>query len=138
MLANNSLATQHFAFPDVCLTPIPTPVGPVPVPIPYPNIGTGAMAIPPTTNMKQLLTMMPAHNMVTTTPITNGDQPGCMPGGVASGIIMGPQRNIMGSVKMFTGGTPATTWLKPSLQNMTNAPPGLTLVPGQFTTFVLS
>jgi len=51
-------------------------------------------------------------------------------------MMMGPGRNLMGSVKVFTGGTPATTMLKPTLQNLSNAP-GTSLVPSQFKVMIM-
>ncbi|NRB81339.1 MAG: DUF4150 domain-containing protein [Saccharospirillaceae bacterium] len=136
MFANCQLGGMDIGFPDVCLTPIPTPAGPVPTPIPYPNMATRAMALPPTANLRHFISFMPAHNMATTIPMTAGDNAGCMPGGVASGMMMGPGRNLIGSVKVFTGGMPATTMLKPTLQNLTNCP-GVSLVPSQFKVMML-
>ncbi len=136
MFANSSMPGVDFAMPDVCLTPIPTPVGPVPAPIPYPNMTVRAMALPPTSSMKHLIMFMPSHHIGTTVPTSMGDTTGVM-GGVASGIMMGPARNLRGSMKVITGGMPATRWLDNTLQNSTNAP-GMTLVPGQFKIMYLS
>lgn len=127
MFSNCSMPGMDFAFPDVCTTPY----GPATIPTPYPNIGMKIMGLPPTANMKHLLTFMPSHNVVTTVPTSMGDTTGVLLG-VASGLIMGPDRNTRCSVKMITGGTPATRMLDNTLQNSTNAPTGLTLVPGQF------
>jgi hypothetical protein len=126
---------MDFGFPDVCLTPAP-PI-PSPIPIPYPNIAVPMMALPPTTNMKHFISMMPAHHMGTVIPMTNGDNVGVSMG-VASGTVMGPARNTFGSIKVFTGGMPSTKWLSPSLQNSTNVPAGMTLVPCQFKVFIMS
>lgn len=133
MFANCSLAGMDFGFPDVCLTP--TPAGPVPMP--YPNTALLPMALPPTTSLKNLISMMPAHNLGTTIPTSMGDTPGAA-GGVASGIIMGPARNTMGSMKVFTGGMPATKAFSTAMQNMTNCPMGATLVPSQFKVMIMS
>lgn len=133
MFQNCSLGGWKFAFPDVCLTP--SPAGPVP--IPYPNLAMDTMAVPPTASMKQLIMFMPSHNICTTIPTSIGDNAG-VAGGVASGIIMGPARNIMGSKKVITNGTPATRWLDPTLQNSTNAPGGMSMVPNQFKVMVLT
>ncbi len=132
MFANCSMMGMHLAFPDVCITPI----GPIPTPIPYPNLALLPMAIPPTANIKHLISMMPAHNMATMVPMSLGDFTGVM-GGVMSGMIMGPGRNIMGSVKAFTGGMPSTKMLSPTMQNMTNCPLGMTLVPSQFKVLIM-
>jgi hypothetical protein len=118
------------AFPDVCLTP----VGPIIVPIPYPNLALPNTAIP--TCFKTFIQCMPVHNLSTTTPLSNGDNVGVSMG-VASGTVMGPHRNIMGSFTSFVEGPPVTKFLSPSLQNSTNMV-GLELVPSQFTTLILS
>jgi hypothetical protein len=133
MFANCSLNGMNFAMPDVCLTP--TPAGPVP--IPYPNTAQLPMALPPTASLKHMISMMPAHNLGTTIPMSMGDNAG-VNGGVASGMMMGPSRHTMGSTKVFTGGMPATKWLSPSMQNMTNCPGGTTLVPSQFKVMIMS
>uniref|UniRef100_UPI001BCFD22B DUF4150 domain-containing protein n=1 Tax=Klebsiella aerogenes TaxID=548 RepID=UPI001BCFD22B len=75
MFANCQLFGVDLAFPDVCLTPMPAPT-----PIPYPDIALGPTAIPNALNI--LFMGMPAHNMATVTPLTNGDNPG-----VATGVI---------------------------------------------------
>lgn len=137
MFANCSLMGMSMGFPDVCLTPIPSPVGPIPVPLPYPNIALLPTMLPPTTSIRHLLTMLPAHNIVSTAPMTKGDQAGVMMG-VMSGMIMGPSRNLVGSARVFTGGTPAARWLGNTMQNMVNCPAGLNLVPSQFRVMNLS
>lgn len=133
MFANCSMGGMQFAMPDVCLTP----AGPAVVPIPYPNISMLPTAIPPTCSMKHFIGMMPAHNMATMVPMTMGDSTGAM-GGVMSGMMMGPARSMMGSVKVLTGGLPATKMLSPALQNMTNAPTGMTLAPSQVKVLIMS
>jgi hypothetical protein len=133
MFANCSLGGMNFAMPDVCLTP--SPVGPIP--IPYPNFALGPTALPPTASLKHLITMMPAHNLCTTIPMSMGDNTG-VAGGVMSGLMMGPSRPILGSFKVFTSGLPATRWLGPNMQNMTNCPAGLTLVPAQCKVMILT
>ena len=125
MFVNCNLPGLAFAFPDVCLTP--TPVGPVP--IPYPNMSMPVMAIP--SQFSVLLTCMPAHNLATTVPITNGDNAGVAMG-VASGMVMGPERAIMGSTNLMVGCVPAKRALMdPTIHNSTNIV-GATLVPTQF------
>lgn len=135
MFANCSMPGMDMAMPDVCMTP-GVSAG-APGPLPYPNMAMKPMAIPSTASMKQFISFMPAHNMATTISTTNGDQAGCSPGGVASGIMMGPGRNTKGSTKVFTAGTPATRMLDNTMQNLTNAQ-GTTLVPGQFKVMYLS
>jgi len=79
---------------------------------------------------------MPCHNMATTIPVSNGDNAGVM-GGMVSQIMMGPVRNVKCSLKVITGGTPATRMLDNTMQNLSNAS-GMTLVPGQFKVLYLS
>ena len=132
MFANCSMPGMDIAFPDVCKTP----VGPAIVPIPYPNISMKAMALPPTASMKHLIMFMPSHHVGTTVPTTMGDNAGVL-GGVASQIMMGPSRNTKSSMKVITGGMPATRMLDTTMQNLTNTS-GMTLVPGQFKVLYLS
>lgn len=121
---------MNLGFPDVCLTP--TPVGPIP--IPYPNIGMSATHVPNVLN--QFAVVMPCHNMLTQGTISNGDNAGVNMG-VASGLVMGPDRNIMGSVKVFRQCMPATKMLSPTIQNSTNCP-GVSLTPSQIKLLILA
>ena len=126
MFLNCMMAGMDFAMPDVCLTPPPPPIGPYP--IPYPNMGLKNIGVPP--NPRHLLMCMPALNMAAQVPLTQGDFAGVM-GGVMSGMFMGPSRNLLGSFRNISGGMPATRMLDMAMQNMTNCPPGITLVPSQ-------
>jgi hypothetical protein len=130
MFGNSQMAGMDFAFPDVCLTP--SPAGPVP--IPYPNIAMGPTAVPNVT--KVLFMGTPAHNMGTTTPLTNGDNPGVATG-VASGVVMGPSRHLTGAFTILLQGMPATRLTSTSLQNSTNAP-GCRIVPSQTKVILLA
>jgi len=134
MFANCSMPGMDIGMPDVCLTPL---AAGIPVPVPYPNMAMKVMAIPPTASMKHLIMFMPSHNISTTIPTSVGDSSGVQMG-VASGMIMGPARNTRCSTKVITGGTPATRMLDNTLQNSTNVPSGMTLVPGQFKVLYLS
>ena len=136
MFAKTQMMGMDFAFPDVCLTPIPSPAGPIPTPIPYPNIAMSMTAIP--SQFKVLTVCMPNHNLMTITPMSNGDNVGTMMNPV-SGMVMGPSKNLMGSVKTLIGGMPATTMLKPSGQNgISPGAVGATLVPSQIKLLVMS
>ena len=133
MFANCQMGGVNFAMPDVCLTP--TPVGPIP--IPYPNIAAGPTAIPPTAAIKVLLSGMPAHNLMTTIPMSNGDNAGVNMG-VMSGMVMGPTRHLLGSFTTIVGGSPATKMTSMSGQNgMSLNIPGLTLAPAQVKVLML-
>ncbi|MBM4377287.1 MAG: DUF4150 domain-containing protein, partial [Deltaproteobacteria bacterium] len=78
----------------------------------------------------------PAHNMMTVAPLTNGDNAGVAMG-VASGMVMGPQRNLTGAFTVIVGCAPMTRLTSVSLQNSTNAP-GATIVPSVTNVLVLS
>ncbi len=134
MFANCSMGGMDFGMPDVCLTPAPPAP---PIPVPYPNTAQLPMAVPPTANMKHLISMMPAHNLGTTIPMSMGDNAGVNMG-VASGTVMGPARNTMGSTKVFTGGMPSTKMLSTAMQNSTNVPGGMTLAPSQTKVMIMT
>ena len=134
MFANAQMGGMNMGFPDVCLTPIPTPAGPIPVPIPYPNIATAMMGVPAAYNV--LFGGTPAHNLGTIIPLTNGDNAG-LNMGVASGVVMGPSRGLTGAFTVLVGGLPATRMTSMNLQNSTNCP-GVSLVPSQLRVLLLA
>ncbi len=139
MFANCQIGGMNMAMPDVCKTPAPPPpVGPGMIPIPYPNIANLPMAIPPTACLKVLISGGFAHNLMTTTPISNGDEAGVL-GGIASQVFIGPSKHLLGSFSVLYGGMPATR----SLMDMTgqngmalNAV-GSTIVPSQFKVMIM-
>ena len=130
MFANSQMMGMDTGFPDVCLTP--TAVGPVPVP--YPNIAMGPTAIPNVPNV--LFVAMPAHNLGTQIPLTNGDNAGVALG-VASGTVMGPSKHMTGSFTTLIKGMPASRLTSMSLQNSTNCP-GVRVVPSQSKILILA
>lgn len=133
MFANCQLGGLNFGFPDTCLTP--SPVGPIP--IPYPNMAMGLTANPATACKKIYLSCMPAHNLMTQIPISQGDNAG-VAGGVASGMMMGPCKHLMGSFGVIYEGAPATKMTSPTGQNgMSMNAPGMTLAPAQFKVMIL-
>ena len=128
MFANTSLAVLNFAFPDVCLTPMP-----VPVPIPYPNFAMSTTHIP-----GQFTTIIGggiAENLLTQGTISMGDQGGVNLG-VASGMLMGPDRYVLGSFKTLIGPAFASRLTSMTMQNSTNMV-GLSITPSQVTTIIL-
>lgn len=129
MFANTQMMGMDIGFPDVCLTPTPAPV-----PIPYPNIALGPTALG--FYPKVLWMGMPAHNMGTTIPLTNGDNAGVAMG-VASGTVMGPARHLTAAFTVLVGGLPATRMTSVALQNSTNCP-GMRLVPSQVKVLLLA
>lgn len=130
MFANTQLGGLDAGLPDVCLTP--TPAGPVPVP--YPNAAAGPMGVPAAYNV--LFSCAPAHNLLTSVPLTNGDNAGVNMG-VASGVVMGPSRHLTGAFTCLVGGAPASRLLSVSIQNSTNCP-GARVMPSQATVMILA
>jgi hypothetical protein len=130
MFANTQMMGTDTGFPDVCLTP--TPAGPVPVP--YPNVAMGPMGVGAAYNV--IVAGAPAHNLSTTVPMTNGDNPGVALG-VASGMVMGPSRHLTAAFTVLMGGVPATRLTSVSLQNSTNCP-GVRVVPSQVKVVLLA
>lgn len=126
MLANNNLGIMNLGFPDVCLTPMPAPV-----PTPYPNIAFSVTHIPSQINI--FIGIGLAENLATTGTISNGDNAGVALG-VASGTIMGPDRGVLGSIKVLIAAIPGTRLTGLNIQNSTNCP-GFTVIPAQFITY---
>ena len=122
MFANTQMMGTDMAFPDVCNTPTPAPV-----PTPYPNVAMGPMGVPAAYNV--LFMMAPAHNMMTTIPMTNGDNAGVMLG-VPCPTVMGPARHVTAAFTILVLGAPATRMTSVSTQNTFNSV-GARLVPSQ-------
>ncbi|HEK1094934.1 TPA: DUF4150 domain-containing protein [Proteus mirabilis] len=121
MFANCQLGGLDLAAPDVCLTP------PIPIPIPYVNLASGATAIPNVLSVQ--FSSMPAHNLATITPVTTGDEAGCI-GGVCSGTIKGMSKHITGVQSFLIVGFPATRLTSMTQQNIINAV-GMRIAPSQ-------
>jgi hypothetical protein len=134
MFANTQMGGMSLGFPDVCLTPIPSPAGPIPTPLPYPNIAMGMMGIPAVYVV--LFGGAPAENLLTMSPMSSGNEAGVM-GGVVSAVFLGPDRYLMGSLKVAVGGMFATRMTSLTLQNSTNCP-GISLVPAQVKVILFS
>lgn len=128
MFANTQMGGMDFGIPDVCLTPMPAPV-----PIPYPNFAMGPLGVPAAYNVLFMCT--PAHNLLTTIPITLGDQPGVALG-VASGMVMGPSRRLTAMFTCLVDGIPATRLTSMGLHNSTNII-GMRIVPSQIKVLLL-
>jgi hypothetical protein len=124
MFANSQMMGTDVGGPDVCLTPAPP--GP-PLPVPYPNTAMSNMAVPTCPNI--LILGMPAHNLATSIPMTNGDNAGVATG-VASGTVMGPSRHVTGAFTVLFNAMPASRMTSVSIQNSTNCP-GVRTVPSQ-------
>ncbi len=132
MFINTQLMGMSFAFPDVCNTP--TPAGPIP--IPYPNISLTPTGVPAAYTV--LIDGAPAHNMSTEVPMTEGDNAGVALG-VASGMVMGPCRHMLGAFTVLLDGMPATRLLDMTGHNgLSPNIVGATLVPSQVTVLCLA
>lgn len=128
MFANTWLGVMNLGFPDVCLTP---PLG---IPVPYPNIAISFTHIPIVFNI--LIGGGFAENLLTPGTVSLGDFTGVMLG-VASGMIVGPDRPIFGSVKVLHGTAFATHLTTLNIQNNTNTI-GITITPAQVRVLILS
>lgn len=129
MFASTIGGGQAMGFPDVCLTPAPPAP---PVPVPYPNTGMLAQAIPPTAAMTVMIAGSPAAHMNTQIPMTNGDNAGVAMG-VASGMVMGPAKPMMGVSKVLVGGQPIIHLTTQFGHNgaSPNCPAGVQVAPSQ-------
>lgn len=132
MFATNSLAAMSMmTIPDVCKTPII-----VPVPIPYPNITMSSTHIPSVFNV--MFGAGLAENLMTEGTISMGDEPG-VEGGIVSGIFMGKDTYITGSMVVVVGTAFAARMT--SLVGMNGMPfntMGISLVPAQFRVLILA
>src|SRR5690606_7769431 len=127
MFANCQLMGLDLAFPDICKTP------PALLPIPYPNLALGPMGIPNARNI--LLMGMPAHNLLTTVPLTNGDNAG-LALGLISPSVMGPSRHITCVPNVLFKCIPATRLTSLAVQNRCNAL-GVRVAPSQIKVVLL-
>ena len=128
MFANTQMAGTDVAFADTLLTPMPAPV-----PIPYVNTAQGSTAVDAVPNV--LIQSMPAHNMGTTAPTSDGDNPGIA--GVSSGTVRGASRPVTGAYSVLLDGMPATRLTTQNIQNTTNAS-GARISPSQTKVLVLA
>ena len=130
-------AGMNLGFPDVCITPIPTPVGPVPTPLPYPDINMSVVSAPAAYNV--LVDCMPAINQMSKGLMSNGDEPGVL-GGISSHLIDGQTEYFVGCFTIFVDGVPAQRLTSVTGQNsvgmLPNAP-GTCLAPSQVTVLAL-
>jgi hypothetical protein len=127
MFGKTQMMGLDLGFPDVCKLPTL-------VPVPFPNIGLSPMGVGAAYNI--LNVCAPAHNLLTTVPITMGDNAGIL-GGVVSQTDMGPSRRVTGSFTILLDGIPATRLTSMGPQNTINCP-GMTIVPSQLTVLYLA
>ena len=136
MFASTIGGGQAMGFPDVCLTPAPP--SPSPVPIPYPNTAMLPQTIPPTAAMKVIIAGSPAVHMSSQIPMTNGDNAGVAMG-VASGMVMGPAKPMVGVPKVLVGGQPIVRLTATFGHNgaSPNCPAGTQVAPSQTKVLIL-
>ena len=128
MFANTQMGGTDYSFADTLLTPMPAPV-----PIPYTNTAKGSTAVDAVSNV--LIESMPAHNMGTKVPTSDGDNPGVA--GVSSGTVRGASRPVTGANTVLFGGMPATRLTSQNIQNTTNAS-GARISPSQTKVLLLA
>jgi hypothetical protein len=127
MFSTTQMMGLDFGIPDVCKLPTL-------IPVPFPNFAVPDMAIGAAYNI--LHVCAPAHTLLTTIPITQGDDPGLL-GGLVSQTDMFESRRVTGAFTVLLDGMPATRLTSIGLQNLINCP-GVTLVPSQFTVVYLA
>ena len=131
MFANSQMMGVDMGFPDVCKTPVPAPV-----PIPYPAIAAGPMGVPAAYHILSMFT--PTHNLLTTIPLTNGDNAGVAMG-LVSQTVMAPTSPITGAFTVLVGGAPVTRLTSINRGNTMNNPiVNARTVPSQIKWTVLS
>lgn len=118
MFANCQCGGSDQALADVCKTPAP---------VTFVNLALGNTALPTASTI--LFAGMPAHNLATITPITQGDEAGVL-GGVVSNTFMGMSRHLTGCNSLLLQGMPATRMTSVTQQNVANAP-GVRITPSQ-------
>jgi len=130
-------AGTNLAFPDVCITPVPSPTGQVPTPIPYPDTAMTATSDSPANNV--LVDCMPALNLKSEGKVSLGDNAGVQ-GGVVSHDVSGESFYVVGCITILVDGVPAQRLTSVTGQNaqgvLPNAP-GMCIVPSQVTVLSL-
>ena len=116
--ASNRGPGQSLGFPDTCLTP----AAPSPIPVPYPNIAMNAQASPFSASVK--VNMMNALNLVSSIPMTSGDEAGS-----AHPMVKMAQRYTLGSFNVFVEGMPGIHLGSLTTHNNMNCPVGAVIVP---------
>lgn len=128
MFANTQMAGIDFAFADVLLTPMPAPA-----PIPYTNVAQGALGVPPAAGV--FFAGMPAHNLGTVVPQSNGNNAGVA--GVSSGTVRGRAVPVTGAFTVLLNGMPATRLTSINQQNNNNTS-GARISPSQTKVLLLA
>lgn len=127
MFASTQMMGLDLAFPDVCKLPTL-------VPIPFPNLALRPMGVGAAYNV--LNVCAPSHTLLTTIPLSFGDNAGIL-GGVVSQTDMGPSRRVTGAFTVLYDGMPAARLTSMGPQNTINCV-GMTIVPSQLTVLVLA
>lgn len=128
MFANTQMGGLNLGFPDVCKTP------PTAIPAPFPNMGVGPMGVPFVPHILFMAT--PAHNLLTTIPMSWGDEPGAMMG-LISQTFKTSNRSVTGAFTVLLMGMPAQRLTSVNIQNLINSP-GVRIVPSQIKVLLLA
>lgn len=133
MFASISLGCENFALiPDVCKTP----AVPAPLPLPYPNMATSTVHIP--TQYKLMIGPGLVETLGTKGTVSTLDEPGVL-GGVISGVVMGPDQYLLGSLKLMVDACFVAHMTSITGHNgMPFNTVGMQLIPAQFHVVVLS
>lgn len=126
MFANVNIAVVNFSVPDVCTT--------LAGPAPLVNIAISCSHIPAVFNV--IVGGGLAENLLLTGTVSSGDEAGTGLGVVVPSV-KGPDRPILGSVKVFIGTAPATRLTSPGIQNASNCL-GFSASPSQFQVMILT
>jgi hypothetical protein len=102
-------------------------------PVPFSNNASGAQGVPPASNV--FLQGMPAHNMATKVPVSDGNNAGVA--GVSSGTVAGASRPVTGASTVLFDGQPATRLTSQNQQNVSNAA-GARVTPSQTKVLLLA
>ncbi|MEE8104265.1 MAG: DUF4150 domain-containing protein [Planctomycetota bacterium] len=132
--ASSKQSGNCLGVPDTCKTPAPPAP---PVPIPYPNMGMCATAMKMA--QKIFICNMPALNLMSEIPMSQGDEAG-VAGGVVSGANMQKITYKKGSANVFIEGKPAVHLMSITGHNGMNAnmPAGQQIAPSQVKVILMS
>lgn len=125
--SNTQAGGSDVGFPDLLMTP------PAMVPVPYSNTAQGAQGVHPASNV--FIQGMPAHNMSTKVPLSDGNNAGVA--GVSSGTVAGAARPVTGANTVLFDGNPATRLTSMSQQNSGNVT-GVRVTPSQTKVLLLA
>ena len=134
MFAATKQSGMCVGFPDVCITPVPSPTGTVNTPLPYPNVVNTPMS--DDTSEKVYISGSKAVIKKSSFSSSNGDEPGAN-GGVASGQNLDKVEYLSGSMSVKIEGSDAIKMFSTAKHNSNNTV-GTQLVPGQTKVLIMT